>query len=236
MTSCLILIALGAITLFFYVREKIRSYSLKAVLLKTIVSTLFIAVAVCAAWNAPAAPGKMAPFIILGLVFSLLGDIWLDLKYVYPEQDYPYSIAGFTVFGVAHVFYFIGIALQYYISGKLGHALIPVAAGVLMSICNLLLEKPMNFEFGRLKKAVFTYGIFLFTDLALSFSFALMHGFGETALNLYFIGVVLFTLSDLVLSGTYFGKGKDRPVDFILNYLFYYGGQFLIALSLLFVH
>ena len=37
------------------------------------------------------------------------------------------------------------------------------------------------------------------------------------------------------LSGTYFGEGKERPVDFVLNYVFYYGAQFTIAFSLLFL-
>ena len=63
-------------------------------------------------------------------------------------------------------------------------------------------------------------------------SLALAHGWRETTLNLFFIGAVLFAVSDLVLSGTYFGEGKERPVDFILNYVAYYGGQFLIAFSL----
>ena len=55
------------------------------------------------------------------------------------------------------------------------------------------------------------------------------------ALMLFFIGSVLFALSDLVLSGTYFGVGKERPVDIASNYILYYAGQFLIALSLAFL-
>ena len=46
-----------------------------------------------------------------------------------------------------------------------------------------------------------------------------VHGWRVPALNLLFAGGVLFALSDLVLSGTYFGEGKERPVDLILNYL-----------------
>jgi hypothetical protein len=49
------------------------------------------------------------------------------------------------------------------------------------------------------------------------------------------VGGVLFAVSDLVLSGTYFGKGHERPIDFILNYLTYYGAQFVIAFSLMFL-
>ena len=62
----------------------------------------------------------------------------------------------------------------------------------------------------------------------------MLNGWKVTTLNLFFIGGILFALSDLVLSGTYFG-GKERPVDIILNYLTYYPAQFLIALSLLYL-
>ena len=40
-----VLLLCGAVSLFFYVREKLRAYSLKAVFLKSLVSALFIAVA-----------------------------------------------------------------------------------------------------------------------------------------------------------------------------------------------
>ena len=52
---------------------------------------------------------------------------------------------------------------------------------------------------------------------------------------MFLVGAVLFAISDLVLSGTFFGKGKERPIDFILNYLTYYGAQFTIAMVLLFI-
>ena len=45
-------------------------------------------------------------------------------------------------------------------------------------------------------------------------------------------GIILFLLSDLVLSGTYFGEGRDRPRDIALNYLSYFPAQFLIAFAL----
>jgi hypothetical protein len=51
---------------------------------------------------------------------------------------------------------------------------------------------------------------------------------------MFFFGAVSFTLSDLVLSGTFFGEGKERPIDFILNYSTYYSAQFVIAFMLLF--
>ena len=51
----------------------------------------------------------------------------------------------------------------------------------------------------------------------------------NTTLWLFFTGAVLFLISDLILSGTYFGTGKRRPKDVISNHIFYYAAQYLIA-------
>ena len=51
---------------------------------------------------------------------------------------------------------------------------------------------------------------------------------------MFFIGSVLFAASDLILSGTYFSEGRERPVDITSNYICYYAAQFLIAYSLAF--
>ncbi len=49
------------------------------------------------------------------------------------------------------------------------------------------------------------------------------------------VGSVLFTLSDAVLSNTFFGRGKDKPHHLFINHFLYYAGQYLIAASVLFV-
>ena len=47
-------------------------------------------------------------------------------------------------------------------------------------------------------------------------------------------GGVLFAVSDLILSGTYFGEGKERPFDIISNAITYYLAQYVIAFSIMF--
>jgi hypothetical protein len=62
---------------------------------------------------------------------------------------------------------------------------------------------------------------------------------------LLIIGSILFILSDLVLSMTYFSKEEDYKKEGILNpesrfmislnHILYYGAQFFIAISILFM-
>ena len=85
MWICIVFIALGVISLVFYLLEKCKNYSLKGVLIKTIVSLFFIAVALASAYQNN--NHVLNVFVISGLIMGLLGDIWLYLKYVYPKED-----------------------------------------------------------------------------------------------------------------------------------------------------
>lgn len=231
MKLCILLTALGAAALAWYLAEKLRGYTLRGVMRKALVSVLFLAVAVCAAQASGG--GRLAPCVVLGLVLGLLGDVWLDLKYVYPEQDAVFTCAGFVSFALGHALFIAGMLLQY--GAPPLWALAPLAAAAIVSLANLLLEKPMKLDYGRYRTIVLVYGALLFGTTLVALSLWLLHGRTETTLLLLAIGGVLFAVSDLILSGTYFGEGKERPIDLLLNYLTYYPAQFLIAWSLLFL-
>ena len=232
-----LLLVCGALLLFVYIREKIKAYSVKAVLLKSLVSVLFVAVGVYGTWLS-AQKGSirpLCPFVVLGLLFGLLGDIWLDLKYVFPEKDEPFTYAGFCVFGVGHILFILGMLLTYYPAGRPAAVFVPLLIGLVLSLGNALLEKPMKLHYGKLKPIVIAYGALLFSMVLIAGSLALAYGWREMPLNLLFIGGIFFALSDLILSGTYFGVNRERPIDLALNYITYYSGQFLIASALVFL-
>ena len=237
MLCCIIFMVCGAIALACYLREKLRALSLKAALWKSLVSALFVATAV-SGWFSAAAGGALpvfGAFVVPGLVFGLMGDIWLDLKFVYPADDAPLTYAGFATFGAGHILYQLGMLLQFYIHGKPLYVLLPMGLALLCAMGNLAMEKPMKLSFGKMKPVVVAYSFLLFLTVLLSGSLAMLHRWSAPTLNLFFAGSVLFAVSDLVLSGTYFGVGKDRPVDIVLNYLSYYPAQYLIAFSLAFL-
>ena len=229
----LILFLLAATMLVVYIREKIASYSVKAVFLKSVVSVLFITVAILGWYLSNR--GILGIFVIIGLTFGLLGDIWLDLKYVFRDYDDQFTYAGFVSFGIGHILYIVGLLSQFMSGTKLSFIVLPIILGVVLSLCNAVLEKPMKLHYGKMRGIVIGYGVLLFSTVLLSGSLALAKSWQVPTLNLFFAGGVLFALSDLVLSGTYFGVGKERTVDIISNYILYYGGQFLIAYSLLYL-
>ena len=232
----MVIMIVAVFVLVLYVREKIHSYSLKALFLKTAVSFLFVAVGVSGCYIAlnGGHSHPLACFVVFALVFGLLGDIWLDLKYIYPEHDAAYTYAGFAVFGIGHLLYMTGILLEFGYENIL-YVIIPYILGTLRSILVILLGGMMKLDYGKMKVPVMIYSFFLLSMVFLSGSYALMYSWNNSVLNMFFAGAVMFSVSDIILSGTYFGKNRARPVDIILNYTFYYTGQFLIASSLMFL-
>ena len=226
-----LLLALGILCTVYYVSEKLKAYSVKATILKSICSVFFIAIAASSSVLNPT--GAYAALMILGLLFGLLGDIWLDLKFVYPDDDSIYTYAGFTVFGVGHVFFLSALLLRFADFSKPWYLIVPLTIGLIVGFGAIAIAPIMKLDYGKFANITKAYGSLLGAFAALSGSLAIMNGFKNASLDIMFIGAVSFLLSDLVLSGTYFG-GKERPIDIKLNYIFYYGGQFLIALSLLY--
>ena len=200
MTLRIILLVCGAVLLALFLREKLRGPSLRAAILKSLTSALFVALACCGAFRASGggAGTILGPFVVAGLVFGLMGDIWLDLKYVYPADDAALTYAGFATFGVGHILYQLGLILQFYVHGRVGYVLIPLLLAMALSAGNVLMEKPMKLSYGQMKPVVLAYGFLLFLTVLLSGSLALLQRWGEPALNLFFIGAVLFALTATV--------------------------------------
>ncbi len=232
-----ILLVCGAALLCVYIREKIRAYSVKALILKALVSTLFVSLAVYGAWRAAVkgSVSPLCPFVVLGLLFGLLGDIWLDLKFCYEADNDFYTKMGFLSFAIGHVFYCAGVVNG--VTEFKPVAILPAAGvAVVAALVVYFGEKAMKLKYGAYKLISTLYGAVLFFMAAFAFFAALFAGLKENMnLVVMAIGGVLFVLSDLILSGTYFGEGKNRPVDVVTNHVTYYIAQFLIASSVLFI-
>lgn len=218
-----------AATLLFLV-VRVRKAGIPGLIAKSIASFFFLATA-CAALAANVQQHFFGILIILGLLCGLLGDLWLDLKWIYPADNDTYLYAGFYSFLVGHLFYVTAIFLHYEWSPvtlalSVGLAL----AGAALSIA---LEKVMGLDYGKCRLTCLVYGFMLM--LTTSSSIIAASATGETVWMVMSAGSVLFLASDLVLSGTYFGTGKNTPALVVLNHALYYSAQYVIASSILFL-
>ncbi len=229
----IVLLSLSAITLGCFLYEKCKRYSLKAVFIKAIASMLFIALA---AINLFQTGYHIFPkFALIALALGMLGDISLDLKYVYKEQDKSFTIAGFVVFGIGHILYITGMFLEFYHDASFLYILLPLVGGLLGGVATVLIEKPMKLQYKEFKWIVGGYATLLLSMTFSAVSLTILSGFQATSLIILMVAGILFAISDLILNTTYFGEDHEKPIDIITNTITYYAAQNLIALSIFFL-
>lgn len=231
-----IVLALGIVATIAFLVIRVKEGGVKAAFIKALASTLFVGTG-CAAVASVLDSEKIsfALFVIMGLVLGLMGDIWLDLKWVYPKDDNIFTFAGFGAFMIGHFLFITGLFMNYADFSQPLYIVIPVVLALALAVGVIVLEKPMKMIYGKFKAITGVYGFVLSFMTFLSGSLALMNNFKVMTLNFMFVGGVFFLLSDLILSGTYFGEGKRRSVDIVTNHVSYYAAQFVIASAILFV-
>lgn len=195
---------------------------------KTITSILFVTIAI-SGYLEKSNNFIYFIFILLGLLFSLFGDIFLIFKNEDKNHISKYFIYGLLSFSLAHVFFSIGFI---YLSNFSFDTI----------IFTFLLAFVVLFILKSIKKLDFKDSFYYvaFYSVVISFMFI-------QSLNLYFsnnfynpyviwitIGALLFVLSDLILSFDYFYKDCSKFIA-VLNLLIYYIAQLLIALSILYI-
>ena len=197
-----------------------------SLLLKTLSSICFVILGFCASlW---AGNFERTGIIIIGLVFGMLGDIFLDLKYIDLPNTAAYTAAGFASFIFGHMFFitFITNHNPEFAAGKTAALIAGIAGGILIYTT----PKLMKLNYGRFRLISAFYAAVLIFITVYS---------GIKAINnttyftlMFFTGLVCFLLSDLVLCEIYFGENKDTPLMSALNHSLYYIAQIMIAVSI----
>ena len=224
-----IVVALGAValTLFLIVRD--RRGSVKAVLLKTITSFLFISAAF-ASFMVNSSPGVNTFFMLItmGLVCGLIGDIVLDLKILYPESSSQYQYGGMVAFLVGHLFYLAALLIYF------GFNLLPLVIAIVIGLIIILVSKfVLKFDFKEHTVISYLYSFFL-SYMMTQACYAAVTQCYTAATLLLAVGSILFLLSDLVLVMTYYDNKDSRPF-IAINHILYYCAQYTIALSILYL-
>lgn len=215
-----IVLACAATALFLVVR--VTKGGVPGVLTKIVASLFFITLGVAGVMSAKTVD-KAAILILFGLVMGLVGDIVLDLKVVYPQSNDLYLNAGMISFGIGHFMYLAALLLL--IRFNLTTLLVTIAITLPLAALIMFSSKFMKINFGKFLVNSVLYAVIL-TFMSV---YTIAISIADPKFVLFAVGMVLFLLSDLVLSPMYFGGKQDDKMMCILNHVLYYGAQICIA-------
>lgn len=225
-----ITLGFGLIVATVFLFKRSQGANITNLVLKSLSSVAYLLTAMVAIMLNPQAL-NFGVLIFMGGVLGLIGDIVLDLKCIYLKDADKYLYSGFSFFLAGHVLYNIAIVMQNQL--KWQHVLICIVISIVIGGLTVLTSKTMKIDFGKFKLIVLAYSSLLVLTSATSIFSAFLTG--DKSMIVLAIGAVLFLLSDLVLSFTYFSKGWDKPVHIFVNHLLYYAAQFMIASSIMFI-
>lgn len=224
------LLVIGILATVVFLVLRVKRGGIAALYAKAVASLCFIATAV-AATNENRSFLGFGSWMTIGLVCGLLGDVWLDLKWIYLQDKDSYLYSGFIFFLIGHICFITAVfnASPYTPLS----AVIAAAAALVIAVIAVLLEKPLKMHYGKFKWIVFLYSFTLSMTMTMAMVTAVITEF-QTMWIVMSVGGLLFLLSDLVLSGMYFGEGKNTKFNVILNHSLYYAAQFIMAATVLF--
>ena len=221
---------------------RVRRGGFKALILKTLASLTFIAMGITAL-TMSFDNFRYGIFIVIGLFFGMLGDVFLDLKYAHKKYEEKYTFAGMISFLIGHLLYIVAILATYtkFVPWQIAFA---IFCATLVGAINHFLSKKMGMNFGKFDLLSFIYSVVTMLTVTCSLNATTMLGFlpvinGEPipeALPRYltmFAGTALFAISDLILSFVFFKEGENKARNVILNHTIYYASQFVLVLSIL---
>ena len=235
MIASIILLSLGAVMSAVFIVSKVINYSLKTIIFKTIASLFFVALGIYTFVVSKEGNLVFKIFLLLGLIFGMLGDVFLGFKYITTKTKNIWILLGMFAFALGHISYILGLFLGFYVPGNMLFLFLPFVTALGISFIYLVIARRVGINFGKM----FPFGIFyllcLTTMLSTALFMSIFHGFTLVTLTMFFSGAICFATSDFMLTGAYFKPGA-RPKAYMATYsVFYYLAQFIIAFSLFFL-
>ena len=226
------LLAIGITATIVFLVLRVKKGGIAALYAKAIASCCFIATAL-AAMNRNRVFLEFGTLILAGLILGMLGDIWLDLKWIYLQDKNSYLYAGFISFLLGHLCFITAIFRS--APWNSFSIIMSIVLALVIGVIAILMEKPLKMKYGKFKLIVFLYSCTLALTMTSSMMTAYITKFKLSAWIVMSVGALLFLLSDLVLSGMYFGENKNTKGNIILNHTLYYAAQFCMAATILFI-
>lgn len=206
----------------------IKPDSINRLLAKCCTSALFVVLAIVIKYRF-ALGGQYFTVILLALVFSFLGDVFLGLSNVERiKHNRVFIPLGFSFFFVAQCFYVIAFTFISQVPFSFLHVLIPIV-GIALSLTILLTLKVKD----KLRFIlVCVYTVAMAGMLSASFAYALHYGFDSKSIIILSGGIV-FAISDYTLLFKYFYTGKKKLAFVTITTITYYAAQLLMIATLL---
>ena len=234
MVVAIILLVLGAISSAIFIVSKVINYSFKTIVFKTIASLFFVALGIYL-FIIMEGHFLFKLFLLLGLIFGMLGDVLLGFKYITTKTKKIWILAGMFAFAFGHISYITALFVEYYIPGNVIFIFLPFITATVLSIGYMIISRKLGISFGKLLPFGVFYLFCLSSMLSTSLWMAILNHFSILTGVLFFIGALFFATSDCMLTGAYFKAGQ-RPKPYLAIYsVCYYVAQFLIAFSLFFL-
>ncbi len=218
-----VLMAVGVLLqALFIIAEKNRKFVM-ADILKGAASLFFVIIGLLAY---KANPTPFSRKILIGLILGMVGDILLNLRFVFEKNGQKFFLAGILAFLIGHIMYLLAIipnAVRLWVC---------IAIGTLLAACLLA----YIFKTMEVKTAFKIFGVFYLGAIIIMTTIALVIAIfrPQTSSIIFALGAVLFTASDIVLIFNTF-SGTSRFSLRVTNLTLYYIGQILIACSLFFL-
>lgn len=211
-----------AIQANFIIIEHKKKY-VPAVILKGSASVVFVLIG--ALGYAACLDNSFGKMVFIGLILGAVGDVLLNLRFVFEKIGQKIFLAGIAAFLAGHILYLFALVPR--CETPYGCALfgIVLAAIILKNIFSTMEVKKAFVAFG----VVYVSAVLIMTCMAFG---ALATEINTTNI-LYSIGAVCFAVSDIVLIYNTFGAEQTYGKR-IANLSLYYIGQLLIATSLFF--
>ena len=220
-----ITLCVGSASAFIYMR--IVHVGLHAFWAKLVASALFVVGGFVALIMKDNAPDYMF-FILLGLFFSMVGDLLNELKVVYRPHEKQYTTGSIAVFGLGLIMYVIGLSM---VASASKSVVVPIfvslALGSVTATILLVNSSNVGMDFGTHKSSVFAYTFVVSIATAYTIALAVL----LPALWMFAVGMLLFLVSNVLFAFINWAFKVSNKMN-IVNLSAYYVAQILIMITL----
>lgn len=221
MKVILMLAVVGMFLQGFFIATEYKEKYVLADILKGLAALMFVTIGFLGYRYVSTDP--MGKKLVIGLLFGMIGDIVLNLRYLLKKNGQKAFLAGILAFLIGHILYLAALVpLADYLVLDIVIGVV-LAAALMIYIFKTMEVKAVFKAFG----VVYLGAIIIMTVMAIHIAIVSQNAHDI----IYALGAILFTASDIVLIFNTFGKESKFSLR-ITNLSLYYIGQLLIAGSL----